>query len=100
MGDAGCLVSKTDQILGICNGLDGDYDSIVATILEGGLIVQEISHKLLAKVGSLETRNTPASLLPYVNLASIESHLERTFVNLIEPRNLDISGNNSIANKI
>lgn len=32
LGDAGCLVSEEDQILAICNGLDGDYDFIVAIV--------------------------------------------------------------------
>lgn len=54
LGDVGCLVNREDQILAICNGLDGDYDSVVGVIQEGGITVQELGHKLLAQEGWLE----------------------------------------------
>lgn len=45
---AGCYVNDEDKDMLICNGLDVEHDLVVEIIQEGGLVVQELTHKLLA----------------------------------------------------
>lgn len=48
LGSAGSIVSEKDQILAICNGLNGGYNSVMEIVQEGVISVQELTHKLLA----------------------------------------------------
>lgn len=63
LASTGCYVSDEDKVLSICNGLDGDYYSIMETIKEGGAPFQELIDKLLTQEYQIERRNCVMSLL-------------------------------------
>lgn len=75
LASAGCTISEENQVLTLCNGIDGEYDSIVANIQEGYVSIQELTHRLLAQEGRLEKRSSAMALQSSTNVASTNANL-------------------------
>lgn len=35
----GCAIGEQDQVFALCNGLDGSYESVVANVQEGYILI-------------------------------------------------------------
>lgn len=83
LGSTGCFIGEEDQVFAICNGLDGEYDSVVVIEQEGGVFVQELTNKLLSQEGRLKRRNFSVSLLPSANFASFDGGVDGVSTNIV-----------------
>lgn len=88
-------IGREDQILVLCNGLNG----VVTNVQKGYISVQELIHWLLAHKGRLKQRTSTLALLPSANMASINPNRESNTLNLAQVNTISFLMSNQTMNQ-